>query len=234
MARRGGQSQRTPGATGLTWARSAEWGRPRPDRYALAPVNLTPTGLLAHAKSDAGRRAIRYSATSLIGVTITQIFLILFLHILDWEPVPSNLLAVTITSVPAFLLNKHWVWGKRGRAHMRREVLPFWAFTIAGWIMSTLAVSVVVKMTNSPENPDGNKLAVQFASIAGFGVLWVLKYLFLDKVMFGTHHHTPYDEDIEVEEAVAGDPAESGRRPHIRRLTRRSGSADRRRSTTPI
>ena len=40
---------------------------------------------------------------------------------------------MVLTSVPAFLLNKYWVWGKRGRAHMRREVIPFWLFTVAGW-----------------------------------------------------------------------------------------------------
>jgi len=166
-------------------------------------VNLTPTALLEHAKTDAGKRAIRYSATSLVGVGTTQILLIIFLHVLQWKPVASNFTAVTITSVPAFLLNKYWVWGKRGRAHMRREVLPFWAFTVAGWILSTVMVILVVRSTKTAIHPDGNKLAVQGANIAGFGVLWILKYVFLDKIMFGTAHHTPYDEDIEVEEAVA-------------------------------
>lgn len=167
-------------------------------------MKLTPLGLLAHAKSDAGRRAIRYTATSLIGVTITQVLLIIFLHALDWKPVLSNFVAVSITSVPAFILNKRWVWGKRGKAHMRREVLPFWCFTVAGWIMSTLAVILVVHLTSTPTNPDGSKLAVQLANIAGFGALWILKYLFLDKIMFGAEHHTPYDEDIEIEEALGG------------------------------
>jgi putative flippase GtrA len=166
--------------------------------------HLTPSALVAHAKSEAGRRALRYVATSAFGVGTTQVLLFLFLHVLEWRSVPSNFTAVTITSVPAFLLNKYWVWGKRGRAHMRREVLPFWAFTVAGWILSTLAVVVVVNLTKDASNPDlidGNKYAVQVANIAGFGVLWVLKYLFLDKIMFGTDHHTPYDEDIELEEA---------------------------------
>ena len=125
----------------------------------------------------------------------------MFLHLLEWPPVQSNFVAVSITAVPAFILNKRWVWGKRGKAHMRREVLPFWLFTVAGWIMSTLAVILVVKITRTPSNPEGSKLAVQAANIAGFGVLWILKYLFLDKIMFGAHHHTPYDEDIELEEA---------------------------------
>ena len=114
----------------------------------------------------------------------------------------SNFTAVVLTSVPAFLLNKYWVWGKRGRAHMRREVIPFWLFTVAGWGLSTIAVIIIVNLTKTPTEPNGNKLAVQAASIIGFGVLWILKYLFLDKIMFGPDHHTPYDEDFEVEEAV--------------------------------
>lgn len=152
-----------------------------------------------------GRRAIRYTATSLIGVGLTQILLIIFLHLLGWRPVISNFTAVVLTSVPAFLLNKYWVWGIRGRAHMRREVIPFWLFTVAGWALSTLAVVIIVKITRTPTNPNGSKIAVQAASVLGFGVLWILKYVFLDKIMFGHEgehiHHTPYDEDAEREEA---------------------------------
>lgn len=163
-----------------------------------------PRALWAHANSEAGRRAFRYVATSGFGVASTQVLLFVFLHVFDWKPVISNFVAVTLISIPAFLLNKYWVWGKRGKAHLRREVLPFWLFTVAGWILSTLMVVLVVNLTKDPSNPElvnGNKYAVQAANIMGFGILWVLKYLFLDKIMFGPHHHTPYDEDIELEEA---------------------------------
>ncbi len=168
-------------------------------------MNLSPSALLAHSRTEAGKRAIRYVATSGVGVVLTQLLLAVFLYLLEWRPTISNFTAVTVVSVPAFLLNKYWVWGKRGRAHMRREVIPFWAFTVAGWILSTLAVILVVNLTRDPDVAslrEGNRLAVQFANIAGFGVLWVLKYLFLDKIMFGPDHHTPYDEDIELEEAA--------------------------------
>lgn len=162
-------------------------------------MDLTPTALLAHARTDAGRRAIRYSATSLIAVAITQILIVLFLEVFEWAATKSNFAAVCLTSIPAFLLNKYWVWGKTGRARIRREVVPFWLFTVAGWALSTGAVAIAANATE--EETLGHTLAVMFASIAGFGVLWVLKYIFLDKIMFGPHHHTPYDEDIEVEEA---------------------------------
>lgn len=158
-----------------------------------------PTALWAHAKTEAGQRAIRYSATSLICVGITQALIILFYGIIGLAAVPSNLAATMATSIPAFALNKYWVWGKRGRAHMRREVLPFWAFTVAGWILSTGMVALVTKIAGG--NDTERTILVMAANIAGFGTLWVLKYIFLDKIMFGTDHHTPYDEDIELEEA---------------------------------
>jgi putative flippase GtrA len=99
------------------------------------------------------------------------------------------------------MLNKYWVWGKSGRAHLRREVIPFWVFTVAGWGLSTGAVWLVEHHVGTPDSVLRTG-AVLAASIAGFGVLWVLKYLFLDKIMFGRDHHTPYDEEFEAEEAM--------------------------------
>jgi putative flippase GtrA len=164
-------------------------------------VDLTPAGLLAHAKTDAGRRALRYSATSVVGVVGSQILLQFFSSNagLNWEPDKANFTAACMMSIPAFLLNKYWVWGKKGRAHLRREILPFWVFTVAGWVLSTATVRFAADHTE----PDTlmRQLSVSVASIGGFGILWVLKYVFLDKIMFGPHHHTPYDEDIELEEA---------------------------------
>ncbi len=154
---------------------------------------------MAHARTDAGKRALRYSATSLIAVGITQILLLIFLRGLKYTETSSNLYATMITSIPAFVLNKYWVWGKRGRAHMRREVIPFWAFSVAGWALSTGAVSLVAHV-GEPQSTI-RTLSVMFANITGFGVLWVLKFLFLDKIMFGGDNHTPYDADIEAEEA---------------------------------
>ncbi len=178
-------------------------------------MNLTPSGLLAHSRTEAGKRALRYVATSGFGVVSTQILLFGFQQ-LDWRPTVANAVAVSLIAIPAFMLNKYWVWGKRGRAHMRKEVLPFWLFTFAGFVLSTVAVAWVANATKDPEVASlekGNVYAVQAANIAGFGVLWVLKYLFLDKIMFGPEHHTPYDEDIEREEALLDAGAPSSRRP---------------------
>jgi putative flippase GtrA len=164
-------------------------------------VILTPQGLLEHSRTEAGRRMIRYASTSLICVAITQVLIVVFYRGAKWTEVESNLAATMLTSIPAYILNKYWVWGKRGRPHMRREVIPFWVFTVAGWALSTAMVALASDHVGTPHS-FLRTFAVMVASISGFGILWVLKYLFLDKIMFGTDHHTPYDEDEEQELAV--------------------------------
>ncbi len=143
---------------------------------------------------------IRYATTSGLMVLLTLVLLVVLDHVVGMAEWRANLTATMLVSIPAFAMNKYWVWGKSGRARVRREVIPFWVFTVAGWALSTGSVFLVADNTE-----DGTLLhvvAVPAASIAGFGLLWILKYLFLDKIMFGPHHHTPYDEDYEREEAV--------------------------------
>ena len=161
---------------------------------------LTPRGLLEHSRTEAGRRMIRYATTSAIMVVLTQISIVVFVKGFDVEAVPANLSSTMLVSIPAFFTNKYWVWGKSGRARIRREVIPFWVFTVAGWALSTGAVWIADNKTK--DDTLFHLIAVLVASIAGFGVLWVLKYLFLDKLMFGPDHHTPYDDEFEIEEAI--------------------------------
>lgn len=137
------------------------------------------------------RKAMKYSAVSIIAVPITQIILIVCHYGLGWNGVQSNLLAVSITAVPAYVLNRYWVWGKKDKNNFKTEILPFWGMTLLGLIFSTLFVAYVDQNFDSP-------LAINVANAAGFGVVWVFKFFILDKAMFGQHHHfTP-----EIEEAL--------------------------------
>jgi putative flippase GtrA len=141
-------------------------------------VNLSPAALLDRVTGGRGALAIKYSMVSVVGVTLTQVLLVVFVELLDLNPTRSNVAAVMITAVPVFFLNKRWVWNVDGRVSIRREIVPFWVFTAAGLLLSTLLVSVAEDISDST-------LLVMAASIAGFGILWVAKFLFLDQVMFG-------------------------------------------------
>jgi putative flippase GtrA len=157
-------------------------------------MDMSPAAVLDRVTGGRGALAIKYSAVSVIGVTITQVLLVLFVGILDWHPVVANVSAVSLTAVPVFFLNKRWVWNHDGKVSFRREVLPFWVFTLAGLLLSTGLVALAHSISDS-------QLLVMAANLAGFGVLWVAKFLFLDQIMFG------HSERDEVLSQAAPEPA---------------------------
>lgn len=122
-------------------------------------------------------KAMRYSMVSVIGIVVTQALLLVGHVVVGLAPVAANTVAVMVAAVPVFLLNRAWVWNLRGSASFRRELAPFWGFTLAGLVLSTLAVAMVAEMTTSA-------LAVSAANIAAFGALWVVKFFVLDEVIF--------------------------------------------------
>lgn len=150
---------------------------------------MSPAAVLDRVTGGRGALALRYSMVSVIGIVITQTELLILVGLLDLNPTWSNVAAVMVCAVPVFLLNKRWVWSADGKVSFRRELLPFWIFTGAGLLLSTLAVAFVSRISDSP-------LVVMAANLAGFGVLWVAKFLFLDQVMFG---HTEVEEVLSQE-----------------------------------
>lgn len=152
-------------------------------------MKMSPAAALDKVTGGRGSLAIKYSMASVVGVTLTQLLLVLFVGIFTWHPVGSNVAAVSLTSVPVFFLNKRWVWSADGRVSLRREVAPFWMFTLAGLLLSTALVALAHAASDS-------KLLVMAANLTGFGVLWVAKFLFLDQIMFG---HAQRDEVLSQE-----------------------------------
>ncbi len=61
---------------------------------------------------------------------------------------------------------------------MRGEIVPFWTYNLLGLLFSTMLVALADAWF-------GTTWSVQLANLVGFGVLWVGKFLFLEKVLFG-------------------------------------------------
>ena len=123
-------------------------------------------------------KLVRYSSASVAGTVTTQVGLVIFVVLLDWDAVPSNLCATTIGAVPNYLINRAWTWNKSDPHSFSREVLPFWVMTLLGLALSTVLVALAADRW-----PD-SFLVVALANVSGFGLLWVAKYLVLEKVLF--------------------------------------------------
>ena len=152
---------------------------------------MSPSAVLDRVTGGRGALAIKYSMVSVVGVVLTQVQLAMYVGLWDANPTRANVLAVMLTAVPVFLLNKRWVWNHDGKVSFRREILPFWVFTAAGLALSTLLVTIAHELS------EDSTVLVMLASIAGFGILWIAKFLFLDQVMFG---HSEREEVLSQQE----------------------------------
>jgi putative flippase GtrA len=133
---------------------------------------------------------MRYSAASMAGTIVGEGTLILFSAGFGWGGVASNFVSVILGAIPNYLLNRYWTWQKAGRDRMAAEIVVFWIMALLGLLISTFFVAYA-------DHRWGTTLAIAIAQAVGFGVLWIAKFLFLDKVLFRTV------ERIEADHATA-------------------------------
>jgi putative flippase GtrA len=134
-------------------------------------------------------KPIKYGMVSAVAVVTGQTVLIVCSAILDFEPIWANVTSVMIGTIPSYLLNRAWVWGKRGSHHFWREVAPFWFVALLGLAFSTLLVHLASDYSDAT-------IVVSLANLTAYGILWVAKYFFLDAFLFKIEEIVdPDDED---------------------------------------
>ena len=79
---------------------------------------------------------------SVVAVMVSTACLVFFVGLMGLSAVVASTLATSIAAVPSYEMNRKWAWGKTGRSHIMKEVVPFWTIAIISWGVSTLAVCV--------------------------------------------------------------------------------------------
>ena len=94
--------------------------------------------MIAHPSSV---KLIKYAFVSVISTVVSQVTLILVFGVFHlMSEVPANVVANVLATVPSYVLNRRWVWGKSGKSHFWKEVAPFWILSFVGLAFSSLAV----------------------------------------------------------------------------------------------
>ncbi len=122
-------------------------------------------------------KLLRYSGVSAVAVVITQTCLWFGLVVTKWPAVVANVVAVSLGAIPAYLLNRSWVWGRKVSHSVRDEILPFWLYNLAGLAISSTLVTLADLWWTSTA-------LVMSANLAAFAVLWLGKFFILEKVLF--------------------------------------------------
>lgn len=159
--------------------------------------------LLEWSTSHEGKKIIRFTTVSAIS-TMTSFAAISFFYGLKiipgvlWATLAGNLVA----SLPAYQLNRRWTWGKRGKSHFRKEVMPFWSMTLLG-----IAVSQVGALGARHEvyihhwSHLTNTALVSLTNLFSFGLFWFLKMAVFNRI-FKVHEIDEFDEHLKAEESA--------------------------------
>jgi len=135
-----------------------------------------------------GRRArqlARYGTVSLISTAISLAVLGALVATSAMPAAWANVVATFVGTAPSFELNRRWVWGHTGQRSVRRQVVPFFALSFAGLGLSTLFVALSSHWAQGARlEPGAQALVAQCANLVGFGSLWLIQFVILDRVLF--------------------------------------------------
>ncbi len=143
---------------------------------------------MAHARSPQGRKQLRYAGVSLVFVPVGQVLVQFFHWALGWPDPLCVLVTAVILTVPNYLANKIYVWKYTAKENIRTQVLVFWVAAMLGTAFAMAFVTVADAITVN-SNEVVQALALFCSQLLGYGIVWVARYVFLDKWLFKVANH---------------------------------------------
>lgn len=168
------------------------------------PLSARLRQVMAHPSS---LKLIKYASVSVISTIVSQVVLLILFGKFRVPAVAANVVANVVATVPSYVLNRRWVWGKGGKSHFWREVVPFWVLSFIGLAFSSLAVWLASEFAHHHHlSHPATTLLVNAANLLSFAILWIVKFVIYNKLFHidpveYEEHHT--DTDAHHAESVA-------------------------------
>ncbi|MBW0017790.1 MAG: GtrA family protein [Mycobacterium sp.] len=145
-------------------------------------------GLIARSDSDA-RKKLRYVVVAVAFLPFGQgLIQILGPWLKDYTT--ASLLAAAIATVPNFYANRHFVWRVTSGKNLRNQILMFWVVVMLGVLLATIFTYLVDNVV-ADRTTLVRGTAVFIAQVVGFGIVWVGRFLVLDRWLFKSVKHVP-------------------------------------------
>jgi putative flippase GtrA len=136
------------------------------------------------ARTPQGLKMIKFTMVSVISAVTSLVVLTFVYGVLRlWSEVPSTLFANLTAGVPSYILNRRWVWGKTGKSHMLKEILPFAVISVTGIGFALFTASQAHQFADSHHlHHLVRTVLIVGTNVASFGILWVFKFLILNRL----------------------------------------------------
>jgi putative flippase GtrA len=149
-----------------------------------------------------GQKLFRYTMVSAISTVVANVVLLVVYGVMRrWSEVPSAVFANAVATFPSYWLNRSWAWGKSGRSHLMKEVVPFWAMAAGGIAFAIFGAALArhVGISHHLHHVEQTALLVA-ANFASFGIFWVLKLMLFNRLFHAPSVLEEIDARVESEE----------------------------------
>jgi putative flippase GtrA len=142
--------------------------------------------ILLPARGDRNiHKFIRYSMVSAVAIVISQAVILVCTWAFGFSGIAANTVGSAAATPASYELNRKWAWGRHGKSHLWKEVVPFWSLTILGFLASTGTTQLADTMTHRDHVTGlARSLAIMAASLFAWGVVWVAKFVIFNRLVF--------------------------------------------------
>jgi putative flippase GtrA len=157
--------------------------------------------LYAWLHTHEGRKIFRYTMVSAISTAVSTLVIVLVYGFHVWTEVPSTIFGNAVATFPSYWLNRKWAWGKHGRSHLVKEVLPFWFMAALGIAFSIIGASLARHVgIHYHLDHKVQTLLVLVANFLSFAIFWVVKLLVFNRMFKVVLEE--FDEHLTAEESM--------------------------------
>ena len=134
-------------------------------------------------------RVLRYALGSVVASFVSLVTFVVVYGVLGGlSPRLTSVVASLVGMVPAYFLNRNWAWGRRGRSHLVKEVIPYLAASVLGLVAAMWSVDAVSSHVKSFTSDRTLQVTlVAMAYVGTYAALWILKFLFFNILFTGPH-----------------------------------------------
>lgn len=148
-----------------------------------------------------GKKLTRYLMGSILttGLSFLWITVVYGFRIIPgvmWATLSGNVLVV----IPSYFWNRAFAWGKRGRSHFRKEVVPYWSMAFLGIAFSQLGA---LWARHEVHSHDWSRLIntgiVSGTNVVCFGIFFLLKLMVFNRIFHVTPLTTAEEEQVTMQ-----------------------------------
>ncbi len=157
-----------------------------PDKITKAAWRLVPASVERKMRTEAGKRLTGFAGVAIVAVITSQVMLGLLTGPINLTAGLSGVLASMTAALVSYVLSRR-VWERKGKPDLLRETLPFWATSVAVWlILGETSHYANVWAHSMGYTHLAKHIVVQGAFFGMNCVTFVLRFLLFNYVLFAS------------------------------------------------